>query len=103
MAFRIVYNPEADLDIDWLPRNEQVLLRAVVRRLLSQEPTVPSHRRKPLAPNPLGAEWEVRQGNLRALYTVDESAGTVRILGAGTKRGNDLYIRGQRVDMRAQT
>jgi mRNA-degrading endonuclease RelE of RelBE toxin-antitoxin system len=51
-------------------------------------------------PNPYGAPWELRLDNVRVLYDIDKEARVVRILRVGEKRGNEFYVRGQKVEMR---
>ena len=102
MPYRIDILPAADADLASLPRAQEVTLRRALARFLLHDPSVPSGARKPLVPNPLGVSWELRVGPLRAFYDVDAALGVVRVVRAGYKRGNDLYIRGRKVDLRGQ-
>ena len=61
---------------------------------LRHEPTVQSHRIKAMRPNPV-AEWELRLGDFRVLYDVDESTRHVTIQVVGEKRGNQLIVQGK--------
>jgi mRNA-degrading endonuclease RelE of RelBE toxin-antitoxin system len=56
-----------------------------------------TRNRKPLRPNPI-APWELRVGELRVFYDVDEP-GVVTILAIGTKRGNMFFIDGEQIDL----
>lgn len=47
-----------------------------------------------MRPNPV-AEWELRLGDYRVLYDVDESSRRVTIQVIGEKRGNQLIVQGQ--------
>lgn len=60
---------------------------------LAQRPTVETRNRKRLRPNEI-AEWELRLGQLRVFYSVDQHALIVRIEAVGLKVGNLLFIRG---------
>jgi hypothetical protein len=92
----------AEADLDHLSRRDETILRSALPRFLSQDPAVPSNARKALDPNPLGVAWELRVGPMRAFYDVDVAAQTVRIERVGIKRGNELYVRGRRVDLRSE-
>jgi len=41
------------------------------------------------------AEWELRLGDFRVLYDVDESVRIVEIQRVGEKRGNRFFFRGR--------
>ena len=47
-----------------------------------------------LRPNPV-ANWELRLGDHRALYDVNEQSRTVTVLVVGEKRGNKFYVQGR--------
>jgi mRNA-degrading endonuclease RelE of RelBE toxin-antitoxin system len=100
MAYTIEVSTAARDDVRALSAAEQAEVRQALPRYLAQEPDRPSHKRKPLEPNPLGATWELRLGDLRVLYAIDTTARRVRVLNAGRKTNNRLYIRGVVVEMR---
>ena len=59
---------------------------------LRYEPTVETRNRKPMRPNPL-APWELRIGNLRVYYDVeDEPESIVYIRAVGVKERNRVRI-----------
>jgi mRNA-degrading endonuclease RelE of RelBE toxin-antitoxin system len=100
VAYRIELSPEAVLDLQALRRFEGQRVRTLLPRYLAQEPSLPSHTRKVLDPNPLDASWELRLGDLRAFYAIDEPSQVVRVLRIGRKEGNQLFLRGVPVEMR---
>lgn len=100
MPYRIAYTSEADADLRSLRRRDESEVRGLVPRYLSDEPANPSNKRRPLAPNPLDADWELRLGDLRVLYAIEEADQRVRVLRVGRKQGNRLYLRGLPVEMR---
>jgi mRNA-degrading endonuclease RelE of RelBE toxin-antitoxin system len=100
VAYHIEVSPEADLDLRSLRRSDETTARRSLPRYLASEPARPSSARKRLDPNPLGVAWELRLGDLRVFYDIDEQAQVVRVVNAGRKTGNDLYIRGVKVEMR---
>ena len=61
------------------------------------DPQVESPHRKKLRPNPL-APWELRIGQYRLFYEVEDVT-AVKIAAIGYKEHNDLFIRGQRVEL----
>lgn len=71
---------------------EQRILEAAIQSRLENEPTKPTKAIKRLRPNPL-AEFELRAGDLRALYNVEGDE--VVILIVGRKVGNKLIVEGE--------
>lgn len=65
---------------------------------LAHQPTVETRNRKRLRPNPL-APWELRIGNLRVYFSVEEEPErVVKIRAIGVKKqGNRLFIGGEEV------
>lgn len=63
------------------------------------QPTTETRNRKPMRPNPV-APWELRIGNLRVYYEVqDEPAPKVMILAIGIKERNEVLIGGERIEL----
>ncbi|MBI3970732.1 MAG: addiction module toxin RelE [Chloroflexi bacterium] len=58
--------------------------------------------RKIMAPNPLGATWELRVGDLRVYYDLREDDAVVEIIAFGEKVRDRVRIGGQYVDLRAE-
>ena len=69
MAFEIVYSPEAVDQLSTLAKTDQVLVVDEVDKQLSQYPMLPTRRRKLLRPNSI-APWELRIGDMRVFYEV---------------------------------
>jgi hypothetical protein len=66
---------------------------------LAHEPTVETRNRKPMRPNPL-APWELRVGELRVYYDVEEEPDRlVIILAVGVKDRSRLIIGGEEVEL----
>lgn len=72
--------------------------RSEVRAQLMHEPLSQTPNRKLLRPNRL-ATWELRAGDPRIFYDVDEDLGTVLITAVGVKIGSRLTIRGKELDL----
>lgn len=74
---------------------QKTILRGVREQLL-HEPTRITRNRKPMRPNPVAA-WELRQGNFRVYYDVDDDTRVVAILAIGIKSRNQIVIGGEEV------
>lgn len=89
MAFRITITEDADRQLRSLPVREQRILEAAILSRLQHQPTIATKAIKLLRSNPL-AEFELRAGDLRALYNVEGDE--VVILVVGRKVGNKLIV-----------
>ena len=69
-----------------------------INRQLRYEPTAATRNRKRLQPNST-AEWELRLGQFRVFYDVDQQVRIVEIQRVGEKRGNTFFFRGQQEDI----
>jgi mRNA-degrading endonuclease RelE of RelBE toxin-antitoxin system len=73
----------------------RTVLKAATERL-SSDPLATTRHLKSLRPNPV-AHRELRLfGRYRVLFSVDEAETTVMIVLVGEKRGNSLYVQGER-------
>lgn len=97
MKHDIRFVPSADEDLDYYHAREQRIILDGIRRFLETDANVQSNRRKRIRPNPLGP-WELRVGDYRIFYEI-RADGLVRVLAAGHKRHNELYVRGRRLDL----
>jgi hypothetical protein len=61
---------------------------------LRYDPTAGSRRIISMQPNPV-AGWELRLGDYRVLYDVDDAEHIVTVQLVGEKRGNRLVVQGQ--------
>ena len=92
MPFQIMITEDADRQLRSLPVRDQRILEAAILSRLRHQPTTPTKAIKRLRPNPL-AEFELRAGDLRALYNVEGHEVVVLII--GRKVGNKLIIEGE--------
>ena len=68
-------------------------------RQLQTQPTHPTRKRKLLRPNPI-APWELRIGDFRVFYEVQEEPDPVVIIKAvGIKRHDVLWIGNEKVEL----
>jgi mRNA-degrading endonuclease RelE of RelBE toxin-antitoxin system len=92
VSFHVTITADADRQFQWLSVREQRILAAAISSRLQHQPQIPTKAIKRLRPNPL-AEFELRAGDLRALYNVEEQE--VVIVAVGRKRGNSLIVEGE--------
>ena len=99
MAFAIIYSPEAVDHLKALPKATRARVVDQVEEQLTHEPKLPTRKRKVLRRNPI-APWELRLGNVRVFYDVqDEPAPLVKIAAVGIKQHNQLWIGKERIDL----
>ena len=99
MTFAVLYSPEALDHLRSLPKSSQVLVVDEVDEQLTHQPTLPTRRRKLLRPN-LIAPWELRIGNIRVFYEVqEEPIPQVIVKAVEIKCHNDLWIGEERIEL----
>lgn len=84
MVYRIEYSPESEAHLRFLTARQQTMILDAVDEQLMHQPTVETKNRKPMRPNPL-APWELRIGNLRVYYDVEEPEAVVYINAIGSR------------------
>lgn len=92
MPFEVTITEDAERQFRSLSTRQQRILEVAIQSRLEHEPTKLSKVIKQLRPNPL-AEFELRVGELRALYNVEGNE--VVILIVGLKVGNKLIVEGE--------
>ncbi len=97
MKFEVKIVPNADEDLEFYKVREQKIILDAIGEFLEVDGNVESKRRKQLGPNPL-APWELRIGDYRVFYEI-RGEGLVRVLAIGHKAHNELFIRGERVEI----
>jgi len=97
-VLQIEFIPEAVDDLRSFRKHDQQRIIAVIESQLPYQASEPSRNRKRLRPNEL-AEWELRVGDFRVFYDVDEAAGVVRIVAIGYKEGNKLFVHGEEYEL----
>jgi mRNA-degrading endonuclease RelE of RelBE toxin-antitoxin system len=94
--FKVEFSDEAKLDLFYYSASERKIVTSGIRNQLLHQPLVPTRNRKLLRVNPV-ASWELRIGEFRVFYEVDEGALTVTVVAVGHKEHNVLLVRGQEV------
>jgi len=92
MPYKITITEDGERQLRALPARDRRILEAAVLSRLQHQPETPTKAIKRLRPNPL-AEFELRAGDLRALYNVEGDE--VVILIVGRKAGNKLIVEGE--------
>src|SRR5438045_1055981 len=92
MPYKISITEDAERQFLALPVREQRILEAAILSRLEHQPTALSRAIKRLRPNPL-AEFELRVGDLRILYNVEEDE--VLLLIVGRKAGDKIIVEGE--------
>jgi len=97
MPYTVIYSPEAVDHLSALPKAEQVTVIDQSEQQLTHQPTLPTRKRKVLRPNTL-APWQLRLGDVRVFYEVQEDpAPIVNIKAVGKKVHNELWVGGERI------
>ena len=92
MPYRITITEDGERHLRALTARDRRILEAAILSRLEHQPETPTRAIKRLRPNPL-AEFELRAGDLRALYNVEGNE--VVILIVGRKAGNKLIVEGE--------
>lgn len=93
-SFQILLTDGAGADLAWFEPFGRRRIFDGMEVHLRFEPTAGSRRIKPMHPNPVAA-WELRLGDYRILYDVDDDPPVVTVQVIGEKRGNRLIVQGQ--------
>jgi len=92
VAYRIEYSPETEDHLRARTARQQTIVLDAIDKQLSREPTAQTRNRKPMRPNPI-APWELRIGNLRVYYDVEEEPEpVVYVRAVGVKQRNRVRI-----------
>lgn len=97
MKFDVKFVSSADKDLDYYKSTEQRFILKAISKFLEVDANIETKKRKPLRPNPI-APWELRIGKYRVFYEI-KGERLIRVLAIGHKIHNDLFIRGERVDI----
>jgi mRNA-degrading endonuclease RelE of RelBE toxin-antitoxin system len=94
LAYDIEYSPDSVEHLQALTARQRSMVFDKVDEQLRNEPTVETKNRKPMRPNPV-APWELRIGDLRVYYDIEESpTSVVTVLAVGVKVRDRVRIGG---------
>jgi mRNA-degrading endonuclease RelE of RelBE toxin-antitoxin system len=94
MTWKIEFTSRALSHLKALKAFEQKLLFNEIILHLEREPDIQTRNRKLLRANPL-ADWELRVGNFRVFYTIENDEVLVIVVAIGRKDHNTLIIEGE--------
>ena len=92
MPYKITITEDGQRQLRALSARDRRIMEAAIWARLQDQPMVATKAIKPLRPNPL-VQFELRAGNLRALYNVEGDEVVVLIV--GRKVGNKLIVEGE--------
>jgi mRNA-degrading endonuclease RelE of RelBE toxin-antitoxin system len=99
LPYRIEYSPETDQHLRALTARQRATVFDAADEQLAHQPSVETRHRKPMRPNPL-APWELRVGELRVYYDVEEEPDRlVTVLAIGVKDRSRIFIGGEEVEL----
>lgn len=99
LPYHIEYSPDAEDHLRTLTARQRAVVLDSVDGQLVYQPTVETRNRKPMRPNPL-APWELRIGNLRVYYDVEEKPEpVVYIRAVGIKERHRVRIGREVIDL----
>ncbi len=99
MPYRIEYSPDVEEHLRFLTARQCAIVLDTVDAQLPHQPTVETRNRKPMRPNPL-APWELRIGELRVYYDIEEAPEQmVYIRAVGIKEGNRVRIASEVIEL----
>jgi mRNA-degrading endonuclease RelE of RelBE toxin-antitoxin system len=95
LQYRIEYSPECEDHLLALTARDRVTVLSAVEVQLANQPDVETRNRKQLRPNVL-APWELRIGDLRVFYDIEEKQeAVVHVRAVGIKEHGVLRIGGE--------
>lgn len=99
MSYQIEYTDAAIEHLKFLTTRQQRTVLDTVDEQLKYQPLVETRNRKPMEPNSL-ATWELRIGNLRVYYNVEENTvSVVYIQAVGVKNRNRVRIGQEEIEL----
>jgi mRNA-degrading endonuclease RelE of RelBE toxin-antitoxin system len=99
LPYRIEYSPDAEDHLRALTARQRKTVLDTVDGQLVHQPTVETKHRKPMRPNPV-APWELRIGNLRVYYDVEETLEPVVFIRAvGVKERHRVRIGREEIEL----
>ena len=100
MAYTFEYSEDAIEHIRKLPADRQATVMDQLEERLAHQPAVPARNRKPMDPEKklYVAPWELRLGDVRVYYAVEDEPKKVVVVAVGIKKRGKLFIGGKEVE-----
>lgn len=96
MEFEIQFSPHAREHVKKLRKRDQQIVLEAISVSLKHQPDKQTRNRKLLEENLL-APWELRIGDFRVFYDVNQAENLVLIVAVGKKKHNELWIGNEKV------
>jgi mRNA-degrading endonuclease RelE of RelBE toxin-antitoxin system len=97
--YRIDYAESSLAHLQRLTARDRATVVDAIDERLSFEPTVETRNRKRMNENSLEADFELRVGEIRVYYVVDEAARVLSVLAVARKKGNRVIIGGEEIEL----
>jgi len=94
LRYDVEFSEDAERQLGNLAARDRRTIIDAIDEKLAHEPNVQSKHRKRLRENPL-AKWELRVGDHRVFYEVEDERVVVLVVAVGTKSHNILKIDGE--------
>jgi addiction module RelE/StbE family toxin len=94
--YTLKFTEDARRHLDKLSARDRRIVVDAVEDQLESQPLEQTRNRKPLRSSSL-ATWELRVGQFRVFYNVEEEEVVVLIVAVGEKSHNKLYIDGEEI------
>jgi len=98
MPYEVRFSRDAGRHLGGLDARDRGIILDAIEDQLTHQPGVPTRHRKVLRENPL-ADWELRVGEYRVFYDIDDDSGLVMILAIGVMSHNTLRIEGEEIQL----
>jgi mRNA-degrading endonuclease RelE of RelBE toxin-antitoxin system len=99
LPYRVEYSPDTEDHLRALTARQRAIVLDAVHEQLMHEPTVETRNPKPMRPNP-AAPWELRIGNLRVYYDVEEQPEpVVYVRAVGIRQRNRVRIGKEAIEL----
>ena len=96
MSYEVELSADAQDHLRVLEARDRTIVIDTIEEQLTHDPAVPTRRRKLLRENPLAA-WELRIGDFRVFYNVEDER--VLVVAVGLKEHNRLHIAGEEFEL----
>ncbi len=94
MTYEIEFSADSERQLAELSSRDRKTVLDSIETQLSHEPITPTKHRKLLRQNPV-ASWELRVGDFRVFYNVEQQRILVIVIAVGRKEHNQLMIDGK--------
>jgi addiction module RelE/StbE family toxin len=94
MAYAIEFSEDAERHLRCLRAHDRNIVLDTIEEQLAHQPTTPTRHRKLLRPKLLSV-WELRVGDWRVFYNVEEKHMVVLVVTVSVKSHNVLLIAGE--------